>query len=119
MQHPAAKLLVMASKMQEAEVGDGTNLVVVLAGELLVLAEDLLKNGLHCSEIIAGYTSSLAKALEELDKCVCYSAPKSALHDPIELAKALKHVIAWLDSRRASYSALLGSSRYQGHGSNW
>jgi len=93
-QHPAAKLLVMASKMQEAEVGDGTNLVVVLAGELLVLAEDLLKNGLHCSEIIAGYTTSLTKALEELDKCVCYSAPQGVLHDPIELAKALKHVIA-------------------------
>ena len=93
-QHPAAKLLVMASKMQEAEVGDGTNFVVVLAGELLVLAEDLLKNGLHCSEIIAGYTTSLKKAQEELDKCVCYTAPKSTLHDPIELAKALKHVIA-------------------------
>ena len=58
----------MASKMQEAE-GDGTNLVVVLAGELLVLAEDLLKNGLHCSEIIAGYTSSLTKALEEPTAC--------------------------------------------------
>jgi len=93
-QHPAAKLLVMASKMQEAEVGDGTNFVVVLAGELLVLAEDLLKNGLHCSEIIAGYTLSLKKAQEELDKCVCYTAPPSALKDPIELAKALKHVIA-------------------------
>lgn len=26
-QHPAAKLLVMAAKAQEAEVGDGTNLV--------------------------------------------------------------------------------------------
>jgi len=67
---------------------------VVLAGELLVLAEDLLKNGLHCSEIIAGYTLSLKKAQEELDKCVCYTAPPSALKDPIELAKALKHVIA-------------------------
>ena len=64
------------------------------AAKLLVLAEDLLKNGLHCSEIIAGYTTSLTKALEELDKCVCYSAPQGVLHDPIELAKALKHVIA-------------------------
>jgi T-complex protein 1 subunit theta len=93
-QHPAAKLLVMASKMQEAEVGDGTNLVVVLAGELLQLAEDLLKNGLHCSEIIAGYTQSLAYAQAELDKCVSYSAPASALKDKTELAKCLKHVIA-------------------------
>ena len=39
-QHPAAKMLVLASKMQEAESGDGTNLVVVLAGELLLLAEE-------------------------------------------------------------------------------
>jgi len=93
-QHPAAKLLVMASKMQEAEVGDGTNLVVVLAGELLVLAEELLKNGLHCSEIIAGYTASYKKAIEELDKMVTYSAPANVLKDPVELAKALKHVIA-------------------------
>merc|ERR1719181_2225071 len=52
-QHPAAKMLVLASKMQEAENGDGTNFVVVLAGELLQLAEELLKNGLHCSEVIA------------------------------------------------------------------
>ena len=60
-QHPAAKMLVLASKMQEAETGDGTNLVVVLAGELLLLAEELLKNGLHCSEVIAGYTAAAEK----------------------------------------------------------
>ena len=93
-QHPAAKLLVMASKMQEAEVGDGTNLVVVLAGELLVLAEELLKNGLHSSEVIGGYTLAMKKALEELDNCVTYSAPGTVLKDPVELAKSLKHVIA-------------------------
>merc|ERR1719230_2465572 len=63
-QHPAAKLLVMASKMQESEGGDGTNLVVVLAGELLDQAESLLRMGLHCSEIIPGYNNALAKALE-------------------------------------------------------
>ena len=93
-QHPAAKLLVMASKMQEAEVGDGTNLVVVLAGELLVLAEELLKNGLHSSEVIGGYTLAMKKAIEELDNCVTYSAPGTVLKDPVELAKSLKHVIA-------------------------
>lgn len=34
-QHPAAKMIVMAAKMQEGECGDGTNLVISLAGELL------------------------------------------------------------------------------------
>uniref|UniRef100_A0A8C5DCW2 T-complex protein 1 subunit theta n=1 Tax=Gouania willdenowi TaxID=441366 RepID=A0A8C5DCW2_GOUWI len=42
-QHPAAKMIVMASHMQEQEVGDGTNFVLVFAGALLELAEDLLR----------------------------------------------------------------------------
>jgi chaperonin GroEL (HSP60 family) len=43
--HPAAKLLVMASQQQEAEMGDATNLVIVLAGELLKKAEELIRMG--------------------------------------------------------------------------
>lgn len=53
--HPAANILVMACKMQEAEVGDGTNLVVAFAGELLHHAGELIRTGLHVSEIIKGY----------------------------------------------------------------
>lgn len=34
-EHPAAKLMILASQMQDAEVGDGTNFVIVLAGALL------------------------------------------------------------------------------------
>mmetsp|Transcript_18922 Transcript_18922/g.40114 ORF Transcript_18922/g.40114 Transcript_18922/m.40114 type:complete len:544 (+) Transcript_18922:260-1891(+) len=93
-QHPAAKLLVMASKMQESEVGDGTNFVVVLAGELLIQAEELLKNGLHISEVIGGYNTALAKALEVLETLVTHSASMSVLKSPTELAEAIKPVIA-------------------------
>jgi len=92
-QHPAAKMLVLASKMQEAETGDGTNLVVVLAGELLLLAEDLLKNGLHCSEVIAGYTAAQAKCLETLETLVKVEYPVSIFHDKAALAEAIKPVI--------------------------
>jgi len=42
-EHPAVKLIVLASQMQEQEVGDGTNYVVILAGALLTEAEDLIK----------------------------------------------------------------------------
>merc|ERR550514_2690066 len=35
--HPAARMMVLASKMQEQEMGDGTNLVVTFSGELLKL----------------------------------------------------------------------------------
>ena len=47
--HPAAKMVVMASKMQEQECGDMTNFVITFAGELLSQAEGLIKMGLHPS----------------------------------------------------------------------
>jgi len=93
-QHPAAKMLVLASKMQEAEVGDGTNLVVVLAGELLLLAEELLKNGLHCSEVIAGYTNASQKALSTLESLTCFEPEAGVMQDQTKLAACIKHVIA-------------------------
>lgn len=48
-------MLVMASHMQEQEVGDGTNFVLVFAGALLELAEELLRMGLSVSEVSAGH----------------------------------------------------------------
>ncbi|GAA5972658.1 hypothetical protein JCM11641_002961 [Rhodosporidiobolus odoratus] len=69
--HPAGKVLVMASQQQEHEMGDRTNLVLILAGELLRKAEYLLTMGLHPSEVVLGYELARDKAIEELDKlCV-------------------------------------------------
>ncbi|KAL8283198.1 hypothetical protein RQP46_005976 [Phenoliferia psychrophenolica] len=69
--HPAGKVLVMASQQQEHEMGDRTNLVMILAGELLRKAEYLLTMGLHPSEVVAGYELARDKAMEELEKlCV-------------------------------------------------
>ena len=48
-------------------MGDGTNLVLILAGELLKVAEHLLIMGLHPSEITKGYEIACQKALEELE----------------------------------------------------
>ncbi|XP_068126702.1 T-complex protein 1 subunit theta isoform X2 [Hyperolius riggenbachi] len=73
-QHPAAKMIVMASHMQEQEVGDGTNFVLVFAGALLELAEELLRMGLSVSEVIEGYEKASKKALEILPDLVCKSA---------------------------------------------
>ena len=53
--HPAAKMIAMAARMQENECGDGTNLVISFAGELMVQAQSLLQMGLHPSEILIGY----------------------------------------------------------------
>ena len=42
-EHPAAKLLILGSQMQENEIGDATNFVIIFAGALLRAAEDLLR----------------------------------------------------------------------------
>ncbi|XP_044298646.1 T-complex protein 1 subunit theta isoform X1 [Varanus komodoensis] len=87
-QHPAAKMIVMASHMQEQEVGDGTNFVIVFAGALLAHAEELLRMGLSVSEVIEGYEKACRKALEILPDLVCCSAKN--LRDVEEVATLLR-----------------------------
>lgn len=66
-EHPAAKMLVEVAKTQDDEVGDGTTTAVVIAGELLKKAEDLLDQDVHPTMISMGYRRAAAKALEILD----------------------------------------------------
>lgn len=87
-QHPAAKMIVMASHMQEQEVGDGTNFVLVFAGALLELAEELLRIGLSVSEVISGYEIACKKAHEILPELVCCSAKN--LRDVDEVSSLLR-----------------------------
>ncbi|GMK58661.1 hypothetical protein CspeluHIS016_0601030 [Cutaneotrichosporon spelunceum] len=87
--HPAAKLLVMASHSQETEMGDATNLVLILAGELLKRSEHLLTMGLHPSEVIQGYEMALVKGREELETLVCKTVQSSPLPSQAELATAI------------------------------
>ncbi|KIM79132.1 hypothetical protein PILCRDRAFT_823711 [Piloderma croceum F 1598] len=63
----AAHLLVTAAQLQQTEVCDGTKTVLLLAGELLRQAENLLIMGLHPSEIRSGYEMACLKALDELE----------------------------------------------------
>jgi len=67
-QQPAAKMMVEVAKTQDAEVGDGTTTVVIVAGELLGKAEDLMSKGVHPIVIIEGYSKAASKALETLEK---------------------------------------------------
>ncbi|MCD4666327.1 TCP-1/cpn60 chaperonin family protein [archaeon] len=66
-EHPAAKMIVEVAKTQENEVGDGTTTAVVLAGELLKNAEDLLDKNVHPTVISKGYRLAAEKAQEILN----------------------------------------------------
>jgi thermosome len=65
-EHPAAKMMVEIAKTQDDEVGDGTTSAVVIAGELLKNAENLLDQKVHPTVIAEGYQQAATKALEIL-----------------------------------------------------
>ncbi|MHC1585176.1 MAG: thermosome subunit alpha [Candidatus Syntropharchaeia archaeon] len=66
-EHPAAKMMVEIAKTQDDEVGDGTTTAVVIAGELLKKAEDLLDQDVHPTVIASGYRMAAEKAYEVLN----------------------------------------------------
>jgi thermosome len=67
-QHPAAKMMVEVSKTQDDEVGDGTTSVVILTGELLGKATELMDKKVHPIVIIDGYRQAEEEALKILEK---------------------------------------------------
>ncbi|MEM1671311.1 MAG: thermosome subunit beta [Archaeoglobaceae archaeon] len=66
-EHPAAKMVIEVAKTQDNEVGDGTTTAVVIAGELLKKAEELLDQEIHPAVISNGYRLAANKALEILN----------------------------------------------------
>ncbi|GAA5819735.1 MAG: TCP-1/cpn60 chaperonin family protein [Methanobrevibacter sp. CfCl-M3] len=77
--HPAAKMIVEIAKKQESVVGDGTTTAVVIAGELLTKAEELLDDGIHSSTILLGYKKALTKTYEILDEISIDAKDKETL----------------------------------------
>ncbi|MEM2374432.1 MAG: thermosome subunit beta, partial [Thermoproteota archaeon] len=65
-EHPAAKMMVEVAKSTDVEAGDGTTSAVVLAGELLKKAEELLDMDVHPTIIVDGYKKATAMALSFL-----------------------------------------------------
>ncbi len=67
-EHPAAKMMVEVAKTQDDMVGDGTTTSVILAGELLRKAEELLNQNIHPTVVVGGYRKAVQKAVEALSK---------------------------------------------------
>jgi thermosome len=67
-EHPAAKMIVEVAKSQDEECGDGTTSAVVLTGELLKQAGELLEQNIHPTVVCGGYKLAADKAKEILNK---------------------------------------------------
>ena len=65
-EHPAAKMIVEVAKTQDDKVGDGTTTSVIISGELLNLAEELMEQSVHPTIIFRGYRKALLKSKEIL-----------------------------------------------------
>lgn len=88
--HPAAKSMIELSRAQDEEVGDGTTSVIVLAGELLKVAEPYLDGKqMHPTQVVQAYYKALYKALE-----VCESISKPFdVNDANELSKVVRSCV--------------------------
>ncbi len=65
-EHPAAKMMVEVAETQDDEVGDGTTTAVILAGDLLTRAEDLIDKKIHATTIVSGYRKAADEAIRQL-----------------------------------------------------
>jgi thermosome len=67
-EHPAAQMIVEVAETQEDEVGDGTTTAAVLAGQLLLKAQNLLDDDVHPTTIVEGYHEAARIAQEVVDE---------------------------------------------------
>ncbi|MBS7658555.1 TCP-1/cpn60 chaperonin family protein, partial [Candidatus Bathyarchaeota archaeon] len=98
-QHPAAKMMVEVAKTQDDEVGDGTTTAVVLAGELLTKAEELIDKDVHPTVIVDGYRVAAEKALKSLEEIAIKVDPvdKEVLKKIAKVAVASKLLSEYKD----------------------
>eukprot|EP00697_Spironema_sp_BW2_P015991 gnl/Spiro4/7065_TR3671_c0_g1_i1.p1 gnl/Spiro4/7065_TR3671_c0_g1~~gnl/Spiro4/7065_TR3671_c0_g1_i1.p1 ORF type:complete len:581 (+),score=124.82 gnl/Spiro4/7065_TR3671_c0_g1_i1:173-1744(+) len=66
--HPAAKYLVDIARSQDAEVGDGTTSVVVLAGEMMRELRQFVEDGVHPQVIIRGVRTAINVAVARINE---------------------------------------------------
>jgi thermosome len=77
-QHPAAKMMLEVAKTQDNEAGDGTTTAVIISGELLNKAQELIERNVHPTIIIDGYRKASERALEVLENIAIKVEPDSS-----------------------------------------
>lgn len=115
--HPAARILTDIARSQDAEVGDGTTSVVVLAGEILRESKQFVEEGVSSQIIIKGYRTA-ARLAENKIKEIAVKIEKGDRRDTLlKLAttamssKLIKRNSAFFAKSMFTYS-LLGGCRY-------
>jgi len=85
--HPAAKSLIELSRTQDDECGDGTTSVIILAAEMLAVAEPFIERNVHPTHIVSAYHLALEEALKAMASFAKTIDPKNP-KDLLKVAKA-------------------------------
>ncbi|XP_052901835.1 T-complex protein 1 subunit gamma [Anopheles moucheti] len=99
-QHPAAKSMIEIARTQDEEVGDGTTSVIVLAGEMLSVAEQFLQQQIHPTVIIRAYREALEDMVRILQEEVSIEldrSDKKRLSEVVKSCVGTKFVGRWSD----------------------
>lgn len=86
-EHPAARVLVQLSEMQDKEVGDGTTSVVILAAEMLKRANELVKNSIHPTSIMSGYRIAMKESIKFIKEHMAVKTDKLGRDVGFNIAK--------------------------------
>jgi len=131
--HPAAKTLVDIAKSQDAEVGDGTTSVVILAGEFLKQCKPFVEEGIHPRIIIKSFRKATALALSKIEeisikidktndaeykdllrKCAATSMSSKLIHQQKEkFSKMVVDAVMMLDAQTLPLN-MIGIKKVQG-----
>lgn len=99
-QHPAAKSMIEIARTQDEEVGDGTTSVIVLAGEMLAVAEPFLAQNIHPTVIIREYRQALedtVKLLQEKISIPIDLNDREKVKEVIRSCVGTKYIGRWAD----------------------
>jgi len=99
-QHPAAKSMIEVARTQDEETGDGTKSVIILAGEVLSVAEQFIKQQMHPTIVIAAYRQALEDILEDLKDKVAVPVDVTNQEEMIKIVKSClgtKFISKWMD----------------------
>lgn len=99
-QHPAAKSMIEIARTQDEEVGDGTTSVIVLAGEMLSVAEPFLHQQIHPTVIIRSFREALEEIISLLENKLSVQldkTDKTRLHEVVKSCVGTKFIGRWSD----------------------
>jgi len=99
-QHPAGKSMIEIARTQDEEVGDGTTSVIVLAGEMLGVAEQFLEQNMHPTVVIKAYRQALEDMVEILKDKVSIPLDvnnKEKLAEVVKSCVGTKFIGRWAD----------------------